>query len=197
MKKKNHNMSCLGIGRGQLGLFDRDGRQGAQSSLDGLDFESGRRDDFLWWRWRGRLECCQGGVEPVGFEESEVPCLLVACICKCAADPVGVVEGYAEKFSGFLEMFLGLDQVFDMFEHALIFDDGPGISFPDKGENWVVLNGGGESIELLVDNHGTNSLFGPGDSALSGGRVALWCGGVQVVWRGVDVVGDVRGTCHV
>ena len=151
----------------------------------------------MWRRWRGCLECCQGSIETVGFEEVKVPRLLVACICKRAADPICIVEGYAKKFGGFLEMFLGLNQVSYMFEHTLIFDDGPGIGFPDKGENWVVLNGGGESIKLLVDNHSTNGLFGPSDSALSGDRVALWCRGVWVVWRGVDIVGDVRGARHV
>ena len=99
-------------------------------------------------RWRGCLECCQGDIETVGFEEVEVPRLLVACIGKRAVDPIGIVEGYAEKFSGFLEMFLGLDQVPDVFEHTLIFDDGPGIGFPDKGEGQVAFDGSGESIEL-------------------------------------------------
>ena len=71
----------------------------------------------MWRRRRGSLECCQGGVESIGLEEVEVPCLLIACISKCAADPIRVVKGYAEKCGGFLEMFLGLDQVSYMFEH--------------------------------------------------------------------------------
>ena len=165
--------------------------------MDGLDLKSRRGDGLLRRRWRGRFEHCQGGIETVGFEEVEVFRLLVTCISKRAADPIGVVERYAEKFSGFLEVFLGLDQVFDVFEHTLIFDNGLGIGFPNEGKHWVALDGGGESIELFVDNHGMNSLFGPSDSALSGGRVALWCRGVRVVWRGVDIVGDVRGARHV
>ena len=151
----------------------------------------------MWRRWRGCLECCQGGIETVGFEEIEVPRLLIACICKRAADPIGVVEGYAEKFGGFLEMFLGLDQVTNVFEHTFVFDDGPGIGFPDEGKNRVAFNGCGKSIELFVDNHGANGLFGPCDGALSGGCVAFWCRGVRVIRRGVDIIGDVRGARHV
>ena len=114
------------------------------------------------------------------------------------ADPICVVEGYAEKFCGFLEMFLGLDQILYMFEHTLIFDDGPGIGFPDEGENQVMLDGGGKSIELLVGDYGTNGLFGPDKSiGTSGGCVVFWCQSIRVVWRGVNVIGNVRRACHV
>ena len=158
--------------------------------MDDLDFESRRRG-------RRCLECCQGGIKAVGFEEVEVPRLLVACISKHVADPICVVKGYAEKFGSFLEMFLGLDQILYMFEHTLIFDNSPGVDFPDEGENRVALDGGGKSIKFLADDHGTNGLFGPDDGAsLSRGCIALWCRGIWVVWRGVDVIGDVRQACH-
>ena len=123
----------------------------------------------------------------------KVPRLLVACICKCAADPICIVQGYAEKFGGLFEVFLGLDQVLYMFEHSLIFCDGLGIGILYEGENWIMFDGGGESIEFFVDDHGTNSLFGPNESVgVSRGCVVFWCWGVWIVWRGVDVVGDIR-----
>ena len=80
----------------------------------------------------------------------KVPCLLVACICKRAVDPICVMQGYTEKFSSLFEVFLGLDQVLYMFEHLLIFGNGPGIGLPYEGENWIMFNGGGESIEFFV-----------------------------------------------
>ena len=76
---------------GQLGLLDHKGHKGAESSMDDFNFISRRRGSH-WRRKGGRcLEFCQGSVKTVGFEEMEVPRLLIACICKHAADPICVV----------------------------------------------------------------------------------------------------------
>ena len=56
-----------------------------------------------------------------------------------------------------------------------------------------MFNGGGESIKFLADDHGTNSSFGPDESVGAGrGRVTFWCWGVRVIWRGIDIIGDIR-----
>ena len=184
------------MGRGSLGfLIVR--AKGAQSSRKDLDFKSRRRGGCGSGKGRGCFKCRQGGVEAVGFEEVEVPCLLVACICKRVADPICVMQGYAKEFGGLFEIFLGLDQVLYMFEYSLIFDDGPGIDFPYKGKNWIMLDGGGESIKLFVGDHGMNSSFRPDEGVgTSGGCIAFWYQGIWVVRRGVDVIGDVRQVLH-